>query len=203
MEEHRHEPPTRDERPPASDSPGKSSPGMLMLEVAGAIGLAIAVGLLTRYARQASSAPSQPGDPLWHQAALEAISTHPLELAENVEKSRDSEMESRLVGRWKALIHGEQIIEKRTDGTALLDAKLDFAASLLYGPQLRMQLVWRVRDGVLTSEIVEGEPSDKVAALIRDRGRSRSYRILNFDENQLVLRELEGDKERHVWTRLP
>src|SRR5690606_20907603 len=106
-------------------------------------------GLVTRYVRNASSAPVPSNDSVWHQAAREAIEAIPLdptfgEAPVAAEKTPDFATESRLVGRWKASIHGEQIIDKRADGTAVLDAKLDFAASLLYGPQLKMQLVWRV-----------------------------------------------------------
>lgn len=104
------------------------------------------------------------------------------------------------VGTWYAEVHGTRMTNLNADGTGKVHAKLDWVASLLYGSELHINVQWTVKDGVMTHTITSGTPEKNIAALTKDFGTSKDYRIEKMDEKTMTLVD-PGDGEVIIWHR--
>lgn len=120
-------------------------------------------------------------------AAAPEVSTVPVFRPEQVE------------GRWLGGGKIRREIELRPGGRATLNVRLDYLSALLYGREMNMELSWELKDGILSHTIISGTPVANVERLIRDFGRSLSYRVLEANDQEIVLEDLDAGKDRHHW----
>lgn len=113
----------------------------------------------------------------------------------------DAERTQRLLGSWTTRHHGRQRIINRADGTASLDIEFDFLAGLLYGSHMRLELTWKIEQGVLTNVIQRGSPAANVERLKQDFGNSCRYRMLELSDTRLLLQEIDDPASLHEWVR--
>src|SRR4051812_3705590 len=59
----------------------------------------------------------------------------------------DDELRAMIIGRWRTVSNGTRVVDNRADGTASMDLKFDFVASLLYGDRMHIELMWTLEDG--------------------------------------------------------
>src|SRR5688500_15861143 len=59
----------------------------------------------------------------------------------------DEQLRAMILGRWRTQSHGTRIVHNHADGTASMDLKFDFVASLLYGDKMKLQMQWGVENG--------------------------------------------------------
>jgi len=84
-------------------------------------------------------------------------------------------------------------------GKAKLNVQLDYLSALLYGREMNMDLSWKLKDDILTHTIVSGTPQANVDRLIRDFGDSMSFRVVKADREELILQDLDENREQHHW----
>jgi hypothetical protein len=89
----------------------------------------------------------------------------------------------------------------RPDGTASMHVQLDFFGSLLYGPEMTLELSWNVKDDVMSHAIIGGSPKKNVDRMIRDYGDSRHYRIVELNDELLLLEDFEDTPTTYRWVR--
>ena len=106
----------------------------------------------------------------------------------------------RMVGTWVCNDMFRRRIHVRADGTASMNVKLDFIASLLYGSEMDLELTWTADGDSLVYAAVSGEPKHNVDRLLSDFGRQQVYDVVEFDGDRMLL-ELTSDKSRHDWRR--
>jgi hypothetical protein len=104
-----------------------------------------------------------------------------------------------VVGAWTREQHGSHVLRYAADGTATIEASLDFLSSLLYGEHLTLKLEWTLCDGVLTHRVVGGEPAANVARLVRDFGNRREYELVGVEHGRLRVRRV-GEEAVAEWT---
>ncbi len=109
------------------------------------------------------------------------------------------EVRQLVAGAWTREHHGRHVLRYAADGTATIEASLDFLSALLYGERLTLKLEWTLSDGVLTHQVVSGEPPANVARLVRDFGDRREYELVGVEDGRLRVRR--GGEEAVVeWT---
>jgi hypothetical protein len=113
-----------------------------------------------------------------------------------------SALAEQLVGVWKLQRHGERTLHLNADGTATAEVTLNMIGALMYGERMTLQLNWTLDAGVMTQTITSGTPPEAVNRLIRDWGDRREYRVIEVNDEQLVLSEVgdDGGGDREVWT---
>lgn len=115
--------------------------------------------------------------------------------------SADEHLKRQLVGFWFHEESGEHWIENRADGTAKLQLKLDFVASLLYGQNTTMDLTWDVKDGILSHTVVSGSPQENVDRLLKAYGQTRSYEVLETTDQHMLLKSKSDPDKKDLWLR--
>lgn len=119
-----------------------------------------------------------------------------------VDDQAESSLASRLVGRWTMEKHGSRTLHLKSDGSATVEARLNLLASLVYGERLKLDLTWTLEGDVMSQAISGGTPEAAVQRLTRDWGDRREYRVIEVDEEHLVLSEVGDDGDRDVWMRV-
>ena len=104
------------------------------------------------------------------------------------------------VGTWYAEVHGTRMTTLNADGTGYVHAKLDWVAALVYGKELHINVEWVVNGDVMTHSIVSGTPEENIAAITRDFGSKKDYRIEKAEGDTMTLVD-PGDGEVIVWHR--
>ncbi len=112
----------------------------------------------------------------------------------------DETLKAQFLGIWQHSENGEQWIENRANGTARMLLKLDFISSLLYGQQTHLDLIWDVKDGILSHTVVGGVPVANMNKIVKDFGKSRHYTILETTPERMLLQS-QTDQQKDLWTR--
>lgn len=107
---------------------------------------------------------------------------------------------TRLSGAWTLDDGIQRRIEVRPDGTATMWVKLDALSAFVYGPELTLEVTWKLEGNRLTYIAISGKPEQNVARLLRDFGTVQEYTIIEFTEDHLLL-ELDRDQTRYDWRR--
>ena len=71
-------------------------------------------------------------------------------------------------------------------------------SAALFADKLSFNVEWSIADGRVTMRMLGGELENKVNLAIGLHGREASYKILNLDEDQLLLLDKDG-KTRYDW----
>jgi hypothetical protein len=121
------------------------------------------------------------------------------ENAAPVGRRKADDVRQLVVGAWTREQHGRHVLKYAADGTATIEASLDFLSALLYGERLTLMLEWTFSDGVLTHRVVGGEPAENVARLVRDFGDRREYRLVGVEDGRLRVRRV-GEEAVTEWT---
>ena len=100
-----------------------------------------------------------------------------------------------ILGRWVRDGSIQRDIVFLPEGKATLTVRLDYFSALIYGREMHMDLIWKLEDGILTNTVVGGTPKANVARLIRDFGDSLSYRVVQADQKELILKDLGNSDE--------
>lgn len=107
----------------------------------------------------------------------------------------------KVVGEWGLSNGIKRKIDVRPDGTATMHVRLDLLGSLLYGQEMTLELSWNVKDDVMSHSIISGEPKRNVDRMIRDYGDSRHYRIVELNDDILLLEDFEESPTTYRWVR--
>lgn len=129
-----------------------------------------------------------------------AVSVSPTVVGDTVGGDTAGDEVSKYVGTWYAEVHGTRLTTLEPDGTGVVHAKLDWVAALLYGSELQINVEWKVDGNIMTHTIVSGTPEKNIAALTRDFGTSKDYRIDKYEGDTMTLID-PGDGEVIVWHR--
>ena len=108
-------------------------------------------------------------------------------------RDRDSSLQQRLIGSWTTKSFGTQELTNYSNGTARLDVTLSRLAALRYGKSLTLDLVWKVKNGVMTHTVKGGNPPEKVARLVNDWGKTLKYEIVELTDSHMLLVEPNDD----------
>lgn len=111
---------------------------------------------------------------------------------------RDRTLQRKVIGTWTTRAFGTQELTNYSDGTARLDVTLNRLAALRYGRSLTLELVWTVKDGVMTHSIKGGSPPEKVKRLVNDWGKTLEYRIVEITDTHMLLVK-PNDNEQSRW----
>ncbi len=104
-----------------------------------------------------------------------------------------------LTGKW-VLDHSiRREIDIQPDGTAVMVCTLDYLTSLIYGKELTMNLEWTLDGDLLTHTVVSGTPEKNVKSLTDNFGSSMSYRVLQVDQDQMLLQGPGKSKKQEHW----
>lgn len=144
--------------------------------------------------RQPHSAPDDP--PAESQITHAAVEI-PVEPVPEPTPRSDSD---RLSGTWTLDDGIQRRIVVRPDGTATMRVKLDALSAFVYGPELTLEITWKLEGNTLTYIAVSGKPEQNVARLLRDFGTVQEYTIIEFTEDHILL-ELNRDQTRYDWQR--
>ena len=128
------------------------------------------------------------------QAALEEPV---VESVQNV----DAERSAIVPGVWETNRDGRRVLTVKKDGTATMDVTVEGAFSFVVGSKMKFNIKWKIVDGKLDFEMIDGEPESSVNAVISLYGKKQSQQILEFSPEKFVLKDNDGEPN-HVWTRV-
>lgn len=106
-----------------------------------------------------------------------------------------------LVGTWVLNDGIRRVIEARLDGTATLFVQFDFLTSFRYGSELQLDLKWKLKDNLLTHEIVGGFPESGKKTLISDFGKKAYFKILSISQDEMHMVDFDTPPEEYLWKR--
>jgi hypothetical protein len=122
--------------------------------------------------------------------------------AREASRHSDEQLRALILGRWRTESNGTRVVDNRADGTASMDVRFDFVASLLYGDHMTLDLHWTVHNGVLVYTIQSGSPQATVDRIISAYGDQASYHFRSIGEKRMHLERVIDADEDYVWTRV-
>ena len=106
-----------------------------------------------------------------------------------------------LIGEWTGFYQGQRRLIVRESGLATMVVEPDGLAAMLLAPKLTFEVRWTINGEQLEFETLGGEPLDKVQVVVKMYGKRRSHRILQLNQNKIVLLDEDGVTE-YVWNRV-
>lgn len=105
-----------------------------------------------------------------------------------------------IVGEWQDAYQGKRQLTVRDDGTATMVVEPDGIGKRLFAARLTFEIQWTLADGRVTLTMLEGEPKSKVQLILKLYGQEAEYKILDFNEKQMLLLDPDGTT-RYDWQR--
>jgi len=135
-------------------------------------------------------------------AGIESNSGHPKPEPEpDPQAAEDERMSSIVPGTWETNREGRRVLTVLTDGTATMDVTVEGAFAFIVGSRMKFNIKWKIVDGTLDFEMIDGEPESSVNTIISLYGKKKVQKILEFSPNKFVLKDNDGDED-HVWSRI-
>jgi hypothetical protein len=96
---------------------------------------------------------------------------------------------ARIVGSWRDSFFGTRTLTLNSDGTAHMRLDFDFAGSLLYGNRLDFDMKWKLEQGVITIDIIDGHPKNAAKSAMSTWGKRYVYLLDHVEENKVEMRD--------------
>jgi hypothetical protein len=122
-------------------------------------------------------------------------------VAEAIQRAEDARMSSIVPGIWETNRTGRRVLTVLTDGTATMDVTVEGAYAFIVGDKMTFNIKWKIADGNLEFEMIDGEPESSVNAVISLFGNKKVQQIIDFSPDKFVLKDNDGDDD-HVWSRI-
>lgn len=114
--------------------------------------------------------------------------------------SPDERFRKAILGKWEDEYRGKRHLTVTDDGAGTMVVEPDGLGRRLFADLLTFDLEWNLVDGRVTMKMLGGEPKSKVNLILKLHGREAEYKILNLDDEQLLLLDPDG-KTRYDWRR--
>jgi len=112
----------------------------------------------------------------------------------------DQRLRKSICGKWEDDYRGKRHLSVSDNGTGTMVVEPDGIGRALFADKLSFDIEWSIADGQVTMRMLGGEPESKVNLILKLHGREASYKILNLDDDQLLLLDKDG-KTRYDWRR--
>jgi hypothetical protein len=112
----------------------------------------------------------------------------------------DERCRALIVGEWQDEYQGKRHLTVRDDGTATMVVEPDGIGKRLFAAKLTFEIQWTLADGRVTLTMLDGEPKSKVQLILKLYGQEAEYKILEFNEKQMLLLDPDGTT-RYDWQR--
>ena len=133
----------------------------------------------------------------------QSAASHTLEFSPQAAATAASDQQlslDHIVGNWEATHLGRQVLTTRPDGTATIEMRLTPMAAVAYGKRVTLNLRWTLDGSELTQTIVGGTPAKSVRKLITKFGSTQCYRILEYQQDYLLVASNTADSKPVRWT---
>jgi hypothetical protein len=157
-------------------------------------------------ARAAAGPKSSQVTPIEHElqgdqdsCILTAAATEDPDCASDAQNP-DERFRAAIVGKWEDDYRGKRHLTVGDDGAGTMVVEPDGLGRALFADRLSFDLVWSISDGRVTMRMLGGEPESKVNLILKLHGREAVYRILNLDDDQMLLLDPNG-QTRYDWRR--
>lgn len=112
----------------------------------------------------------------------------------------DERCRALILGEWHDAYQGKRQLTVRDDGTATMVVEPDGIGKTLFAAKLTFEIQWTLADGHVTLTMLDGEPKSKVQLILKLYGQEAEYKILDFNEKQMLLLDPDGTT-RYDWQR--
>lgn len=113
---------------------------------------------------------------------------------------QDERYRQRIVGTWEDDYQGQRTMTLNEDGTGIMVVELSGWKAALFAQRLEFQMRWRLEDGYLRKETVDGKPEQAVKAILKMMGKEVKEPILELSEDRLLLLDQDGET-KYDWRR--
>ena len=118
---------------------------------------------------------------------------------------RDRQIATNMLGHWELFDEGRYRMMLNKDKTGKLIYKPDgFKNKLalgLFRGELKIDLRWSVKDGLVEISSIRGKPTFAFTVATKSRGKRKLYRVKDLGPKRLVLFELKNKKTDN-WRKL-
>jgi hypothetical protein len=134
--------------------------------------------------------------------ALSGLLVCPLSAQQDAgDGAQDEQLRRLVVGTWQDDYQGKRTKTLNEDGTGTMVVELDGLKARLFAQRLTFEMVWSLENGRLKKQTLKGEPAVKVQMILKTMGDRVDERILELDENRLLLLDKDG-KTKYDWRRV-
>lgn len=118
---------------------------------------------------------------------------------------RDRKIAASMLGDWELFDEGRYQLKLMADHTGKLTYKPDGfknkSALLLWSGELKIDIRWSVKDGLVEMSSIRGTPKFAFTVATESRGKRKLYRVKDLSDKRLVLFELKNKKTDN-WRKL-
>jgi hypothetical protein len=114
---------------------------------------------------------------------------------------QDEQLRRLVVGTWQDDYQGKRTKTLDEDGTGKMIVELEGLKARLFAQRLTFEMVWSVENGRLKKQTIKGEPAVKVQMILKTMGDRVDERILELDNDRLLLLDKDG-KTKYDWRRV-
>ena len=108
---------------------------------------------------------------------------------------------TKVIGTWIQEEYGKKTLTIMPDGKGLMLMEPSALFAVAFGSRVEATLYWSIKDGYIDYGINGGTPADKIEMAKRSFGDFWHEKIVQLDDDTLVLIEIDDD--RSVWKRIP
>lgn len=138
----------------------------------------------------------------WLAVAVFSLPVCPLSAQEDAAvDAQDEQLRRLVVGTWQDDYQGKRTKTLNEDGTGKMVVELDGLKARLFAQRLTFEMVWSVENGRLKKQTIKGEPAVKVQMILKTMGDRVDERIVELDEDRLLLLDKDG-KTKYDWQRV-